>query len=447
MSIQNHRDLIRKSLRFSILDGLCSASMIGFGESFFPVFAVFLMASNIEMALLTSVPLLLGSLVQLYSHKLLRVLRSRKKLVSNMALWQGLMYIPIAMVFFFGTYKMTFLIIIACIYWILGMILSPAWNSWMGDLVSEKERGAYFGKRNMISGTASFFSYLTAGYILHLYPSGHVSEYIGFVTIFLLALCARMVSYRFLTRKYEPEYQVLPESDFTFRDFIREAWSRNYGRFVLYLSFMNFSVYMAAPFFVPYMLRELQLDYLLFTIVNATALVTKFISMPVWGKASDQFGTKKVLALTGFLMPCIPLLWIISGNIYYLVGIQMYAGFVWAGFELSAFNFVFDTTSPEKRVTSVAYYNVLNGVCIFAGAMAGGFIVKHYDIFPSRYFLVFILSALLRYAASFVFIPKLKEVRIVEHIPYTKLFFKIIRTMPTSGTVFSFIPFRKNDSV
>jgi MFS family permease len=199
---------------------------------------------------------------------------------------------------------------------------------------------------------------------------------------------------------------------------------------------------MSAPFFVPYMLKDLQLDYMSFTIINAAAIVIKFLAMPVWGKASDRFGTKKILSLTGFLMPCVSFLWVISADFYYLIVIQMYAGFVWAGFELAAFNFVFDTTTPHRRATVVAYYNVLNGVCIFAGSMAGAVIVKYNALFGSKYFLVFILSTVLRFVASFVFIPKLKEVRTVEEIPYSQLFFKIIRTMPTAGVIFSLISFR-----
>lgn len=443
MNIPAKTDLIKKSLTFSVIDGSFAASMIGFGESFISAYAVFLMASNVELGLLTSIPLLLGSLVQLFSHALLRRLKSRKKLVSTMALLQGLMYIPIIFVYFLGEDKTIYLIIFACVYWTFGMVLSPAWNSWMGDLVSEKERGAYFGRRNKITGSASFFSFMAAGYILHLYPAGTTYEYMSFVTIFLLAMSSRFFSYVFLCKKYEPEYEAPPKPEFTFWAFIREARFRNYGRFVLYLSFMNFSVYIAAPFFVPYMLRDLQLGYMSFTIVTAAAIVVKFLSMPVWGKASDQFGNKKVLALTGVLMPCVSLLWLISKDFYYLIAIQMYSGFVWAGFELAAFNFVFDTTTAQRRATVVAYYNVINGVCIFTGSLAGGLIVKYNTMFWSKYLLVFLLSTTLRYVASFMFLPKLKEARIVEEIPYSKLFFKIIRTMPTAGVVFSFIPFRK----
>ncbi|MDH4027839.1 MAG: MFS transporter, partial [Nitrospirota bacterium] len=288
--MHSHSDKTRKSLRYSIFDGSFAASMIGFGESFFMAFAVFLQANNIQLGLLSALPLLLGSLFQLASNRLISLFRTRKRLVSSMALSQGLMYIPILLVFFLGPQKLNYLIAFVCVYWILGMILSPAWNSWMGDLVDEKERGGYFGMRNKITGSASFLSFLAAGYILHLYSDWFDYEYLGFVTIFIIALCARIFSYIFLTMKYEPQYTAQPRPEFTFIDFIREARFRNYGRFVLYLSLMNFAVYLSVPFFVPYMLKDLQLDYMAFTIVNAAAIISKLLSMPVWGSASDRFG-------------------------------------------------------------------------------------------------------------------------------------------------------------
>jgi MFS family permease len=209
------------------------------------------------------------------------------------------------------------------------------------------------------------------------------------------------------------------------------------------MGLMNLSVYTAAPFFIPYMLKDLQLNYLLFTIITCTAIVVKVVSMPVWGKASDQFGTRKILVLCGYLMPIVPVLWLFSKDIYFLILIQAYGGFVWAGFELAGFNFVFDATTPQKRVSGIAYLNVLNGIGVFAGSLIGALIVKYNALFWSKYFAVFLLSGILRLAATFICAPKLKEVRIVKEIPYSELFFKIIRTMPTAGVVFSSIPFRK----
>lgn len=437
-------DRLGKSLRYSVIDGAFSAAMIGFGESFFVAYALFMNASTFQVGLLTSLPLALGSVLQFFSNRLIRAFGSRKKIVVNAARFQGLMYAPVALVFFFGTGRVWHLVVIACLYWSFGMILGPAWNSWMGDLVREDQRGAYFGRRSKITGAATFSALLAGGYLLQQFEGGgQQTQHLGFALIFLLALSSRMVSAVFLSKKFEPAYAVPRDAEFGFLEFLKQARFRNYGLFVLYLGLMNFSVFLSAPFFTPYMLNDLHMSYMTFTAVNAAAIVVKVLSVPVWGRMTDRFGARRVLSLTGILMPVVPLLWLASGNTGWLIAIQAYSGFVWGGFEIASFSFIFDTTSSQKRATCVAYYNIINGVALIAGAMLGSVIVSSNAVFWSPYLLVFLLSGVLRLAASALFLPRIREVRIVETIGYSRLFMKVVTSMPTMGPVYALIPFRK----
>jgi MFS family permease len=439
----NNKDRIKKSLWYSILDGTFCSMMIGFGESFLSAFAVFLNATNFQLGLLGSLPPALGSISQLWSNKLIKLFNySRKRLVYTGAFFQGLMYLAFMLVFFLGELRVFHLIIFASIYWIFGMILGPAWSSWMGDLVEENKRGTYFGRRNKMAGFATFASFMLGGYILQQFADKDM-QYIGFVVIFSLALASRIISFIYLTKKYEPKFRIIRAAEFTFIDFLKQARFRNYGLFALYLCFMNFAVFLAGPYFIAYMLHDLKMNYLSFTIVTATALIVRFLSMPLWGRASDRYGNKRILSFSGFLMPLTPVLWLFSTNILYIIFIQIFAGFIWAGFEIASFNFIFDTTSPQKRTTCIAYYNVLNGVAIFLGAVLGSIIIKYNQLFWSSYLLVFLLSGILRYFASFIFIPKLREVRKVEYIEYPRLFFTIITNVPVLGMIHNFVMFIK----
>src|SRR3989344_6130995 len=294
---------IKKSLKYSVLDGSFASAMVGFGESFFSAFAIFLKASNTQIGLLGSLPQTIGSLIQLFSSRLIKLFGSRKKFLCTMVLLQALLYIPIAFVFFFGEFSVSYLILFIVLYFAFGMIASPAWSSWMGDLVSADDRGNYFGKRNTIAGFVSFFSLLIAGYVLQHFSENLGLQYTGFLIIFLLAFLFRFISFIFLTKKYEPFYlEDAPKYTDSFSQFIKNLMSRNYGLFMLFHTIMNFSVYIAAPFFAAYMLKDLKLDYFHYIILIASAIVAKYISMPVWGKAVDKYGTKKILPLSGFLM-------------------------------------------------------------------------------------------------------------------------------------------------
>jgi MFS family permease len=442
---KDHR--VRKSLRYSLFDGTSSAAMIGFGESFFIPFALLMKATTLQVALLSSLPQALGSLIQVFSNWLIRGLGSRKRLVIYAALFQGFMFLPIALVFFFGEFRIWRLLVLICLYWAFGMILSPAWNSWMGDLVNQNRRGAYFGRRSKLTGASTFMAMLAAGIILQQFGNVESEDayFRGFFVIFMLAFASRMVSVFFLSKKYEPPYAVPREVEFGFFDFLRQARFRNYGRFVMYLGFMNFAVFLSSPFFTPYMLNDLGMDYLTFTIVNAAAIIVKVLSIPVWGRTADRFGARRVLTLTGTMMPVVPILWLISDNYLWLIIIQAYSGFIWGGFEIAGFSFVFDTTTPQKRATCVAYYNVISGAALIFGAILGSAIVRMNEVFASKYLFVFLLSGLLRFGVSLIFLPKLREVRAVETIGYSRLFLKVVASMPTEGLIYELIPFRKRE--
>lgn len=440
---ENTEEKIKKSLRYSTLDASFWASMAGFGESFFSAFAVFLKASNFQLGLLGSLPQALGSVFQLFSERLLKFFNSRKKFVATFVLLQALMYIPVALVFFLGNLDVYFLILFICTYYIFGMSVGPAWSSWMGDLVSEETRATYFGRRNTIAGYISFITLLIGGYILELFTGDLKTQYIGFAIIFTLALLSRVISFMYLCAKYEPKYIHYEDNKTGFIDFLKNARSRNYGLFILFWCFMHFSIFIAGPFFAAYMFYDLKLSYTQYTILIAAAVIAKNLSLPVWGKAVDKYGTRKILTLSGYLMPAISLWWLFSGNFYYLIFVQIYGGFVWAGFEIAAFNFFFDTIIPQKRARYIAYSNVLNGIALFMGAMIGGLIVKYNNFFSSEYMLVFLLSGVFRYAVSFYFIPKLREVRTVEHISYPKLFLNILTDTTTRGWAYDMIAARK----
>ena len=217
---ETNESKIKKSLKYSILDASFYSAMVGFGESFFSAFAVFLKSSNSQIGLLGSLPQTLGSIIQLFSERLLNLLNSRKRFVCISAFLQALMYIPIALVFFFGEFSPYMLILFVCFYFIFGMIAGSAWSSWMGDMVNEEERGSYFSRRNTIAGFISFIALLTAGYLLQNFDK---TQYLGFTIIFILAFLFRIISVIYLSLKYEPKYIAQKDDKTSFIDFIKKA--------------------------------------------------------------------------------------------------------------------------------------------------------------------------------------------------------------------------------
>ncbi len=416
---------IQKSLHYSIIDGVFFTIMLGSGERFFVPFALMLGAGYFEVGLVVALPLLFGSLSQLFSTHLIEKINSRKKVVMGGVFLQALMFAPMILLYFSPLHPVYLFIGLTIGYWICGHIVAPAWNSWMGDLVELQSRGSYFGKRSRIMEFSTLITFMIAGWYMHIMKEGH-QEYIGFLTLFAVALVARLMSFHFLNKKYEPYFETKNESKFTFLQFVKKMKTTNFGHFVFFAILMNFSFYVSAPYFTPYMLKELHFSYFQYMVIVAASMTSRIVFMSAWGKFIDQYGTRKILALSASFLPITVLFWLFSANFYWIVAIHIMAGFVWSGFELSSFNFILDSTSSEKRARCVAYYNVLNGVFILLGSLLGSALVKMNLFSATPVYTAFLGSFVLRILFTSVFLPQLKEVRTVETITYRKLFLQTL---------------------
>ena len=212
---------------------------------------------------------------------------------------------------------------------------------------------------------------------------------------------------------------------------------------------MQFGVAIASPFFTVYMLRDLEFSYLQFTLNSGTAIFAQFLTLSQWGRISDVFGNRRILAVTGLFIPLMPLLWVISTNMWYLVAIQALSGFSWAGFTLAAGNFIYDLITPNRRATYLAVHNVLANVGIFAGAILGGYLgfvlPSQVDLFGTTWswlsplYGVFIVSTIVRAAVVLWLVPKLREVRNVRPISIPQVIFRVTRINALAGVFFEVV--------
>ncbi|MFH0714318.1 MAG: MFS transporter [Candidatus Diapherotrites archaeon] len=433
---------VRQSLSYSVKDGLAWSVMDGAGNKFITAFAVALKASNFQIGLLTSIPQLASSWVQLLSGKLLDKYKSRKKLDGWFILFQALTWIPIALIpFVWPNFAIVGLIALYTAYMAFGAIAGPIWQSWMGALVPEKIRGAYHGRRNQLVVAVGFGSTLIAGFLLNLFPAEMV--FYGFALLFFIAFAARMVSRYFLMKQYDPPYEPTPGAYFSLWDYTKRLPKSNFAQFSLFIGLMNFAVNFGSPFIAVYWLKELNVSYLEFTIALLMPVIGNFVMVRYWGKLADRFGNIKILTLTGALIPFAVLYYLAYPyvqSIYWIYFVEFFSGFVWSGFNLSASNFMYDAVSPAKRAYAYSYHGIYAGTGSFAGALAGGAVIGLLPtawFIPSVFLSIFLFSGILRFAVYFAFIKRIREVRPVEHVNDVHLIQIVATTNPVNGFLFT----------
>jgi hypothetical protein len=93
------------------------------------------------------------------------------------------------------------------------------------------------------------------------------------------------------------------------------------------------------------MLDELHFGYASYTVVILAGSVTGFLSSRWWGGLGDEFGNRAVLRWTVVGMSVLPLLWLVSGSVPWLLVMNVAGAFLWSGLNLSAVNFLYDACS------------------------------------------------------------------------------------------------------
>lgn len=389
--------------------------MTGFTEQYLTPYALAMGATTPQVGLLTSIPNLFGSLVQITAPEAAEWMGGRKKLMVFSFFLQGLMWLPILAIPWIVPipYQVPALIALVACFNITGAYAAPAWNSILSDCVTTGKRGDFFGRRNRLMGFITVLCSFAAGAILHHYHR----DLIGFAVIMGLAFVARMISWGLLTRVYEPPLVIRQEHRFTLWDFLRRLKESNFAKFVLFAAGLSFTVNLMAPFFSVYMLRDRHFGYLQYTLINFTATIASLLAMRYWGRHADIVGNLRVIRLSCLVIPILPLFWLISAEIPYLLMIQVIAGFFWAGFNLCATNFIFDAVTPEKRTRCIAYFNVLNGAAICLGALIGGLIEPHLlPLLGYPLMTLMVISAVLRMVVVQLMLGRIKEVRPVRKV-------------------------------
>ena len=330
------------TLKSSIRDGMCAATMLGIGETYLGVFGIFMRASAVQIGLLASLPQFIASLAQLFSVWALRYLKSRKQFVVISAFCNATIWIFIAALALFHDYysSTTALIFLATLYHSSSGVGNPIWNSIMGDIVPPSYRGRFFGLRNRNVGFFTFLGMMLGGTVLELSKSSGFTAF-GFFVIFFAAGISRYGSTYFLNRYEAPPHIYSPNEYFSLWQFIkRSPWS-NFARFVYFISTINCAVAFAGPYFAVYMLDVMHLSYMEFTVITALQMMAQFLTMQYWGSLTDRFGNR-IMNICGFMLGVNPFMWFLVSEVWHILLIQVFSGVLWAGFNLACANFIFD---------------------------------------------------------------------------------------------------------
>jgi MFS family permease len=443
---ERHRILtkadIEKTKKYSIGDACGYAVMDGFGGQYVVPFALKLGASSAEVGVLSSLPYFLSSLAQLAGVKIAEVCRSRKKAIAIFAFLQGVTLIPLFIIPFL-TKNIFLLTLLFSLYLMFEGFAAPAWNSLIGDVILS-ERVEYFARRNKAHLIVLLISMMIAGITLSSFSSSNI--WLGFWTLFTIAIFGRTASVIFLLFHHEPLPILPPEKPVSLVSFLRKLNDNNFGNFVVFKSIFTCAIMVGSPFFAVYMLKTLSFSYVKFSMVILVSLAARAISSPYWARYSSKYGTRNMLYVSSVLVAAIPLNWFIIGFFlqgtdlifWFIFAAEIFTGFAWAGFDLTSFNYMLETTESSSRARMFAYFNSFFGFFYLIGGLLGAYLVGYLNTITlpfSTLLVVLFISFVLRISTTLLLIGKVKEIKVHMPLNQRKLLIEVGLMRPLQSSV------------
>jgi len=391
--------------RLAIEGGFQSLAQ-GLGEAYMGAYALFLGAGGLALGLVATIPTAATSAAQILAPRFTARAGGARRLIVGAWSAQAIGFAALGLCSLVpAPWPVTCLVALGFLAWGCGGLVVPVWTSWVSAAVPRARHGWFFGLRGAMQAAGALAAVLCGGALLS-FLTGRGREGIGFALVFACAATARALSATLLARAPDPAY--LPQGRHVAP--LRPARaSGKFRRLSTYLWSLHLATYVSSPFFVPYMLRDLRLPYLVVGTLIAVPAIVKIGTLRLWGHVADRVGPGALLRTTGWLVAPVPALWLVSGSSLWILAAQIYSGLAWGAFELAQASSILQTTRGRER--QVAWFNAVDGGLLICGSLLGGTVVNLVNARGGRgYLAAMALSTILRLIPALAILWRLRGI-------------------------------------
>lgn len=387
-SSQEARIFIKKSY----LEAACYAFMVGATESFALFYAVQKNLSVEKLALLSTLPILVGSLGQWLVPWFCRPNKLRTfTLLSYAFQLVGLVLLCVAT---FQEHFFPWLFSALCFYWLGGMTSAPLWLEWVGGQIPPSVFRNFLCRRNAFVSGVTLITYLASAIFLQKQLSGQ-----SFLIVFSLACASRFVGF-LLQAEMSRSAAIFSEKK-TQSLAVSEKSRQKKALLVLFLGcfLFKFSVNLSSPFFLPYLVKQMHFSLLEYTLLTSVPFLGRFLFLANWGRAA--FGIRPVLGvqIAALGIAINPILWTLATKSYHLVGLELISGIMWGGFELCTI-LSLQCFCSGKAIRVVGAFMALSNLGALLGGLCGAQIFHWLGSFHS----LFVVSTQVRLLAALLMV-------------------------------------------
>lgn len=377
--------VLRRNLRCLVLHGALGALALNAVQPFLGIFAIRLGASNLEIALLSALPAVVGVAVLPLGGRWLDRFRRRQPAAVALLVLARCSFLLLAAVPAAGGLRPSALLVAAVTAMNVPATLAGlAWQALVADVIPPERRGQAMAERNRVMSLIGLASALGSGLLLDrmAFPGGYQLAFaagclLGLGEAWALARMLEAAPHRARPRGAGTDSAPVlaslrePLADPPFRRF---TWAS----MVFHLGWQ-----MPWPLFTRYDVSVLGASNTwlsLFTIANTLPSV---ITYGLWARLADRRGTVPALFLAALGLATFPLCYALGPGLHGALAAKAWVGLFASGVQLLLFNAVLELAPGDRRAAYLACYNALTGAAAVAAPLLGAALLERAGFTPA----------------------------------------------------------------
>ena len=404
LSAHQPEDVEVHRLRWFWLDGLFASISVSFYASFVALFAVAYGANNVQIGRLTAIASLAGLIALLPGAQAIKLFGGRRKAV---VVWFGgviarvalLVWVVLPFTAIEPAVAIGVIIAANAVITFANNFANPAWTAIVADIVPREIRGRFFSHRNFAVNLPALLVVPLAGWLIQAgnRPGAPLA---GYQIIFVLAFAFGAVATLAFSRLDDP----LPASQARQRLGLGELIETLHSApgflpLVACTLIWNLGVQIVAPFLNVYLVNDLGANTAMVGWITAASSLAALLTARWLGRWVDKKGNIWVQGTLSFIIPIIPLAWMVASAPWQVIIINAIAGILWTGHSLASFNLLLDMAPEKARAEAMALFQLVVAGSATIAPLVGGHLAD-----AVGYRLIFILSAGIRILGALAFV-------------------------------------------
>lgn len=343
--------------------------------NFLTGFLLLLHADDAFLGLMT-MAVLLGNTCQVFSALLLERFRERKKLlIAGRFAVHLLNIVLIALVPLFPLkdgLKLSMVFFVLLLVNLISAVITPGFSIWHIKSIPESMRARYFSFINISSNIVLYLLILGASrFVDFCKASGREMD--GLLALRAAAFVFCLVEIVFLFRVKEYPNTINPSALNPVGIFVTPIRNRTYMKTVLIGCLWSFTASIPGPYFVAYLLKDVQLEYSFLNFVNLLNIPLLLIFTPLWARRIQHTSWFRTLAMcmAMFLLHYIGLAFVTRETLILYPVFAVLSFVIMPGITLAMSNIPFVNIPEENQTNFFGFYSTAASLAALLGVTAG----------------------------------------------------------------------------